>query len=581
MKKKFNKKLYLIFVLLILVIVLIISCEKFNILGPTYIPPETDFRLPEETIPGHIDVNPVPAKDGEVFGAFRRKFRYQGKWYILADYMYEYKPETKTLTQIDRRVILQIDDDGNIMIYDKNSKGYSDCYYMNVIEEDRVLYEYYDYGTYSYSSRSFTTTDCKGEEDYHSFITGITFDNRIRTSSDLINWQTNGSDNNIRYKMPYPNPFNFDESFQGGYGTYVSRFFQFKDYIYLIGLVETFYEQNPSGTRPIESGSFTISKDYYYRIHKSKDTSVGANWEKIDKTPWGARSTKFVIGDFDVKIDKDKIYFSKGYREYYEYSPSDNKWAVKYESFRYDSRIWSSTDGVNWNLEYDEYTFYKATNVYDSDFKGLDRYLQNRIRTPEEPNWVKLDNGIYYKSDNTYSSKELNGKIYYYPTVPYAEIDAAYNRGEEYFTVSQKHLKGAGKNQFFAAREKPNEGDSWKLITPIDYTDKLMVWQSGGEKVLLNINNKVIQFIDYYQIELMIKSPPIESYSTLVNYFRDCEKKYREGFYDPVLGYFVTSIREAMYYGAKTDMTEAFMKNYKEYIMPDESLTHYIVEFKY
>lgn len=61
MKKKFNKKLYLIFVLLILVIVLIISCEKFNILGPTYIPPETDFRLPEETIPGHIDVNPVPA----------------------------------------------------------------------------------------------------------------------------------------------------------------------------------------------------------------------------------------------------------------------------------------------------------------------------------------------------------------------------------------------------------------------------------------------------------------------------------------------------------------------------------------
>lgn len=381
--------------------------------------------------------------------------------------------------------------------------------------------------------------------------------------------------------MPYPNPFNFDESFQGGYGTYVSRFFQFKDYIYLIGLVETFYEQNPSGTRPIESGSFTISKDYYYRIHKSKDTSVGANWEKIDNTPWGARSTKFVIGDFDVKIDKDKIYFSKGYREYYEYSPSDNKWAIKYESFRYDSRIWSSTDGVNWNLEYDEYAFYKATNVYDSDFKGLDRYVQNRIRTPEEPNWVKLDNGIYYKSDNTYSSQELNGKIYYYPTVPYAEIDAAYNRGEEYFTVSQKHLKGAGKNQFFAAREKPNEADSWKLITPIDYTDDLMVWQSGGEKVLLNINNKVIQFIDYYQIELMIKSPPIESYSTLVNYFRDCEKKYREGFYDPVLGYFVTSIREAMYYGAKTDMTEAFMKNYKEYIMPDESLTHYTVEFKY
>ncbi|WP_157159729.1 hypothetical protein [Brachyspira pilosicoli] len=570
-----KKKLYFIFALLIFIIVLIVSCNKINILGANYIPPETDFTLPEEAIPGYIDVNPVPAKEGEVFGSFSKKFKYQGKWYILADYMYDYDPERKKLNKTDKNIILEIDDNANINVYAKNvDYDIFDRlkYNISVIENDRVIYEPSSYGKYSISNISPSSG---------KIIHSIVYDNIYYTSSDLINWQTNGSDNNIRYKMPYPNPFNFDESFQGGYGTYVSRFFQFKDYIYLIGLVETFYEQNPSGTRPIESGSFTISKDYYYRIHKSKDTSVGANWEKIDNTPWGARSTKFVIGDFDVKIDKDKIYFSKGYREYYEYSPSDNKWAVKYESFRYDSRIWSSTDGVNWNLEYDEYAFYKATNVYDSDFKGLDRYLQNRIRTPEESNWVKLDNGIYYKSDNTYSSQELNGKIYYYPTVPYAEIDAAYNRGEEYFTVSQKHLKGAGKNQFFAAREKPNEADSWKLITPIDYTDDLMVWQSGGEKVLLNINNKVIQFIDYYQIELMIKSPPIESYSTLVNYFRDCEKKYREGFYDPVLGYFVTSIREAMYYGAKADMTEAFMKNYKEYIMPDESLTHYIVEFKY
>ncbi|SUV99637.1 hypothetical protein [Brachyspira pilosicoli] len=570
-----KKKLYFIFALLILIIVLIVSCNKINILGANYIPPETDFKLPEEAIPGYIDVNPVPAKYGEVFGGFSKKFKYKDKWYILADYMYDYDPERKKLNKTDKNIILEIDDNANINVYAKNvDYDIFDRlkYNISVIENDRVIYEPSSYGKYSISNISPSSG---------KIIHSIVYDNIYYTSSDLINWQTNGSDNNIRYKMPYPNPFNFDESFQGGYGTYVSRFFQFKDYIYLIGLVETFYEQNPSGTRPIESGSFIISKDYYYRIHKSKDTSVGANWEKIDNTPWGARSTKFVIGDFDVKIDKDKIYFSKGYREYYEYSPSDNKWAVKYESFRYDSRIWSSTDGVNWNLEYDEYAFYKATNVYDSDFKGLDRYLQNRIRTPEEPNWVKLDNGIYYKSDNTYLSQELNGKIYYYPTVPYAEIDAAYNRGEEYFTVSQKHLKGAGKNQFFAAREKPNEADSWKLITPIDYTDDLMVWQSGGEKVLLNINNKVIQFIDYYQIELMIKSPPIESYSTLVNYFRDCEKKYREGFYDPVLGYFVTSIREAMYYGAKADMTEAFMKNYKEYIMPDESLTHYTVEFKY
>lgn len=573
MKKKFNKKLYLIFVLLILVIVLIISCEKFNILGPTYIPPETDFRLPEETIPGHIDVNPVPAKDGEVFGAFRRKFRYQGKWYILADYMYEYKPETKTLTQIDRRVILQIDDNANIMIYDKNSKGYSDCYYMNVIEEDRVLYEYYDYGTYSYSSRSFTTTDCKGEEDYHSFITGITFDNRIRTSSDLINWKFEGTSNNIYKTFPSvttdPNA-----SFQGRFGASGYRTVEFKDYIYLIGLKEDFSEQNPSGCRSTDLGPFTVSKDVYYRVYKNKDTSVGANWEKIT-TPWGQRSS------LTIRYDKNKIYITKGLRAYYKWIKSPY-WDYEIESFENDNTIWSTTDGVTWQKEPNSSAYDKANEI-DSylSLGGNLPYIQNRIKTPEEPNWIKLNNGRYYKSDNSYETYIINKKTYYVPIPPYEEIKAAYDSGQEYFTITEEHIKTAGLNQFLTKDKEPNKDEYWTVITPIDYTDKLMVWQSGGEKVMLNINNKVIQFIDYYQIELMIKSPPIESYSTLVNYFRDCEKKYREGFYDPVLGYFVTSIREAMYYGAKTDMTEAFMKNYKEYIMPDESLTHYTVEFKY
>lgn len=573
MKKKFNKKLYLIFVLLILVIVLIISCEKFNILGPTYIPPETDFRLPEETIPGHIDVNPVPAKDGEVFGAFRRKFRYQGKWYILADYMYEYKPETKTLTQIDRRVILQIDDNANIMIYDKNSKGYSDCYYMNVIEEDRVLYEYYDYGTYSYSSRSFTTTDCKGEEDYHSFITGITFDNRIRTSSDLINWKFEGASNNIYKTFPSVST-DPNASFQGRFGASGYRTVEFKDYIYLIGLKEDFSEQNPSGCRSTDLGPFTVSKDVYYRVYKNKDTSVGANWEKIT-TPWGQRSS------LTIRYDKNKIYITKGLRAYYKWIKSPY-WDYEIESFENDNTIWSTTNGVTWQKEPNSSAYDKANEI-DSylSLGGNLPYIQNRIKTPEEPNWIKLNNGRYYKSDNSYETYIINKKTYYVPIPPYEEIKAAYDSGQEYFTITEEHIKTAGLNQFLTKDKEPNKDEYWTVITPIDYTDKLMVWQSGGEKVLLNINNKVIQFIDYYQIELMIKSPPIESYSTLVNYFRDCEKKYREGFYDPVLGYFVTSIREAMYYGAKTDMTEAFMKNYKEYIMPDESLTHYIVEFKY
>ena len=573
MKKKFNKKVYLIFSLLILVIVLIISCKKINILSPTYIPPETDFRLPEDTIPGHIDVNPVPAKDGEVFGGFSKKFKYQGKWYILAGYMYNYDHKSKTLTRTANNVLLEIDNNANINVYAKNVDYsiFSRLKNISVIENGKIIYEPDTCGSFFMSNISVS---------YESIINSIVYENTYYTSSDLINWQTNGSTNNVRYKMPSPNPNNPNESFQGGYGMGVSSFFQFKDYIYLMGLKETFLEQNPSGTRPVNAPSYTVSKNYYYRIHKSKDTSVGANWEKIDNTPWGERGGGV---NNEIAIDKDKIYFTGGYRYYYEHKPSISKWFLEVEILRDDKRIWSSTDGVNWTLEPNSDAYEKAEkiDIFDNTFKGLDKYLPNRIKTPEEPNWVKLDNGIYYKSDNTYSSWRLDGKVYYYPEPPYAEIDAAYKRGEEYFTVSETHLKGAGKNQFFAAREKPNEADSWKLITPIDYTDNLMVWQSGGEKVLLNINNKVIQLVDYYQIDIMLKSPPIQSYTPLLNYFREWAKKYREGYYDSFQGGFIISIPDAMYNDARADMMEAYMKNYKEYIMPDEAITHYTVEFKY
>ena len=275
-----NKKLYFILILLILIIVLMISCKKINILGPNNIPPPTDFRLPEDTIPGHIDVNPMPAKDGEVFGSFQRKFRYQGKWYILAYYMYDYDPKSKTLNKKAEKIILQIDDSGNIVVYDKDSKGYDDLLRMNVIEEDRVLYEDYYYGRYSYSSSSFTTTDCKGEEDYHSFRTGITFNNEIKTSSDLINWTTEGSDDNVYKTFPSVST-DPNASFQGRFGVSFQTV-EFKDYIYLISLSEDFSEQNPSGCRNQSQGPFTTSKNVYYRIDKNKDTSIGANWEKLN-----------------------------------------------------------------------------------------------------------------------------------------------------------------------------------------------------------------------------------------------------------------------------------------------------------
>ena len=534
MKKKFNKRLCLIFVLLILIIILIVSCEKFNILGPIYIPPETDFRLPEETIPGHIDVNPVPAKDGEVFGGFRRKFRYQGKWYILADYMYEYIPETKILTQTAKNVILQIDDDGNIVVYDKNSKGYSDLLKMNIIEEDRVLYEYYSYGTYSYSFNSFITKNCKNEERTHTFRTKITFDNMIKTSSDLINW------------------------------------IEFKYYIYVIGLEEDFFEQNPDGCRSENAPPFTVSKDVYYRVHKNKDTSVGANWEKIN-TPWGQRSSLY------VHYDENKIYVTKGERVYYEHIPG--VWDYRTQSFENDNTIWSTTDGVTWQAEPNSSAYDKANEISYS-LGGDLPYIQNRIKTPEEPNWIKLNDGRYYKSDNSpYETYKINNKYYYVPIPPYEEIREAYYSGQEYFTITEEHIKTAGLNQFLIKYKEPNKDEDWAVITPIDYTDKLMVWQSGGEKVMLNINNKAVQFVDYEKIEDMYNT--IKDYFIVINDLRKTAKEYRDGTYwlEGQQKY-IKDVLKGMQYDARADMLELLMNN-REYIMPHDAVTHYTVEFKY
>ncbi|WP_157150725.1 hypothetical protein [Brachyspira sp. SAP_772] len=569
MKKKFNKRLCLIVALLIVVIVLIVSCEKFNILGPTYIPPETDFRLPEDTIPGHIDVNPVPAKNGEVFGDFIRKFRYQGKWYILANYMYEYKPETKTLTQTARNVILQIDDDGNIIVYDKDSKGYYDCYYMNVIEEDRVLYEYYDYGKYWYSSSSFTTKNCKGEEREHSFFTGITFNNKIETSSDLINWRTEGDSANIYKSFPWPNLDNPNASFQGRFGASSYTIVEFKDYIYVIGLEEDFFEQNPDGCRSTDAPPFTVSKNVYYRIHKSKDTSIGDNWEKRN-TPWGQRSF------FNIRYDKAKIYVTKGRRAYYEHMP--NAWGYRAQSFENDNTIWSTTDGVNWQVEPNSSAYNKANSIYS--LGGDLPYIQNRIKTPEEPNWIKLNDGRYYKSDNSsYATYYMNNKAYYIPIPPYEEIEAAYDSGQEYFTITEEHIKTAGLNQFLTKDKEPNKDEDWTVITPIDYTDKLMVWQSGGEKVMLNINNKAVQLVDYEQIEYMYNT--IKDYSIVINNLRKTAKEYRDGTYwDNFANSYIKDVLKGMQYDARADMLELLMNN-REYIMPYDAVTHYTVEFKY
>ncbi|WP_420535785.1 hypothetical protein [Brachyspira intermedia] len=161
----------------------------------------------------------------------------------------------------------------------------------------------------------------------------------------------------------------------------------------------------------------------------------------------------------------------------------------------------------------------------------------------------------------------------------YEEIEAAYDSGQEYFTITESHIKSAGLNQFLTKDKEPNKDEDWTVITPIDYTDKLMVWQSGGEKVMLNINNKAVQLVDYTQIEAMYNT--IKDYSIVINYLRKTAKEFRDGTYwSDFANDYIKDVRIGMEYDARADMLELLMNN-REYIMPDEAVTHYTVEFKY
>ncbi|OEJ13113.1 hypothetical protein BFL38_00685 [Brachyspira hampsonii] len=59
----------------------------------------------------------------------------------------------------------------------------------------------------------------------------------------------------------------------------------------------------------------------------------------------------------------------------------------------------STTDGVNWQVEPNSSAYDNADSVYSYSALGGDLPpIQKKIRTPEEPNWIKLDNVRYYNS---------------------------------------------------------------------------------------------------------------------------------------------------------------------------------------
>ena len=213
----------------------IISCKKVNILAPRYIPPETQFKVYTNLFPSELDINPQPAKDGEVFGGFRKKFRYKGEWYILADYKYIYDKANKTLTTNARNVILKIENDEKITIYHENTDSQAWNHLvnnMNVIESDKVIYEPYTYYSKSYYYLEGITLP-------HGFYDGGTFyyNNKITvndifySSQNLIRWITNGSSRSFYHKLPDIKANNW----QGEWGMHGFTVIMFKNNIRGIG----------------------------------------------------------------------------------------------------------------------------------------------------------------------------------------------------------------------------------------------------------------------------------------------------------------------------------------------------------
>ncbi|WP_161976143.1 hypothetical protein, partial [Brachyspira catarrhinii] len=561
---KKSKNLTLIF-LFILSLLPIISCKKVNILAPRYIPPETQFKVYTNLFPSELDINTQPAKDGEVFGGFRKKFRYKGEWYILADYKYIYDKANKTLTTNARNVILKIENDEKITIYHENTDSQAWNHLvnnMNVIESDKVIYEPYTYySKYHYSLGDSVWLPIGFYDLNFHFYNKIVVNDIFYSSENLIRWITNGNSKSFYHKLPDIKANNW----QGEWGMLNYKIIMFKNYVYVIGLNENFGEQNPTWKRRADLPPCITSKDKYYRINcKSYDYGVGVGWEEYT-TPWGKRS------NVELKYDNNKIYIRNGEIFSYANDPTINLWTNNVTNV-IDKSVYSTTDGINWNIETDLRAYSNAR--YDGRVANFPED-KKRTKTPAEPVWIKdNDKNFYYKSANT--SLTLNRKTYYLPIPPANEIMEAARRGETNFTITEKHILNGGYNQFMVSDTSPYISEyDWKLIAPLEYTGYSIIWQIGDANMLFNINGKIIQLMDYSKINYFLNStysdylPVINELKSKARTQRQYAERYNNNYY-----YY-----QAMYYEAQIDMiTEIFNKI--EYIKPEEAITHYKIEFK-
>ena len=613
-----------------------------DLLGPSNIPPPTDFYVPPGTIPGEVDIEPIPAPDGMVFGGFEKRFIYQGKWHVLIENTYNYDPKTKTLSKSATNSIIRLEDENNILIVAKNLNpddrdSYSPYIFLKnndiVIEKNKIWrnsgdsYKNNQLQAFSLSSEGEVWNSFLGRFDrmsYHDKVDSL-YIYYYTENLQKVFYETSYNINmpSPPYKeetlMNYPKPSEFggdSDSWQRKYGLWdSSEAIFFKDYYYVFGGVRDFLEDNPSGTRPASAGSYSTTETTYKRIHKNNNGRINGNWEIITP-PWGSRAgggipdtrniktteainkksfsddiavgeapnndnvnymknEKSSDGTLKIRLSRDgkTLFIAYGYEEGHYYDSSSNRW-YQYAIKKYND-IWSTTDGVNWELDTkenldDAYHYGSIFNYFDDE---KHKYVAKIAPTPLEPDWAKSIKNAYYKMDNIYSS---------IPT-PYYEIRDAAERGETNFVLTDEHKNAY--NNFLISSVHPDDAEQndWKALRIHNYTKSSMHWISSP-KYLFSFGDKLIRFVDYDSISSYYNGHTSRKrYNELMKEHKLWHKRGEAGGYTTDWREYsqIQCYRQSMYYKAQADLMSELLHGDIKDAYPDEAIRHYVLEFRH
>lgn len=569
------KRFLIILSILFTVLLTIFACKKVNLLAPTYIPEETKFRVPanNQTIPSKIDVNPQPAKNGEVFGGFIRKFQYKGEWYVLATNKYYYDATNKILTEKGKQFLLKFNKNGNLSVLNSgkpiNNNIWNHLTNFNIIETNQVWYEdttTYRWGTYYVESSSVNGNgiyDGKGSFQKTMLLRNLPYYH----SPDLLNWGTKNKGD--REVMHFPQDTNWQRAgFIAGHGWdmgfYKNIYFKGKLYVFDGGKARNF-----DGTF---DGNLNFSQ--FRVIDWNANGQDMNNWSSINY-PWDDGGQESAV---DIFVSSDKLYIKRIGNYIYKKTLSSEGAFI--DIYSEDRKLIYSTTGNPYTWQKEGGIPNNATNLKFRSSGNYKKYISpaygptitQHATTPEPPDWVfDKDNNRYYKAATNYSDILFNGKHYSLPIPPVNEIKKAADSGKTNFVITEEHIENSGKNQFMVSLVNPDNAkeSDWKLITPLEYTGYSMIWQIGGGNTLFNINGKTIQLLDYCEMQNFLNYNN-SAYNPIINELRRKAKTERSK----------SQYYNAMYYEAQADILEAILKN-GGYIEPSESITHYEIEFRY